>query len=169
MKKINWKKDLKKNLLIAILLFGLTVLFFVPPTYAIFRELVDSDGETVSAEWTVSLDQTGISNNVTVVPENSTGTYTLNVKSLSKVDVVYDIVITNLPTAVDVSIDGVNYPPVTDGSVTFTNAGTILASSQNKINSHTLTFRGTNGSLYENNPLINQTVNVVVNAQQTLN
>ncbi|MBR3660771.1 MAG: hypothetical protein IKN63_02590 [Bacilli bacterium] len=168
MKKINWKKDLKKHLLIAVLLFGLTVLFFVPPTYAIFRELADSDGELVSAEWAVTLEQTGISNNVTVVPGISTGTFTLNVKSLSKVDVVYDIVITDLPAEVDVSIDGVNYPTVSNGSVTFTNAGTILASSQNKINSHTLTFRGTNGSLYENNSLINQVVNVVVNAKQTL-
>lgn len=169
MKKIDLKKDLKKNLLIAIFLFGMTALFFVHPSYAIFRETANSDSELVSAEWVVTLEQAGISNNVTVVPEIAVGTYTLNVKSLSKVDVKYDIVLSNLPNGIDVSIDGVNYPPVSSGSVTFNNAGTILSSSQNKINSHTLTFRGTNGSLYENNPLINQVVNVDVYAQQIMN
>ena len=146
----------------------LLTFFVVPFTFSLYRGNIFANGGLVTAEWAVSLEQNGISNDVTVVPEVATGTYTLNVKSLSQVDVTYDIVITNLPAGVDVSIDGVNYPLVSDGSVTFSNAGTILNNSQNKINSHTLTFRGTNGSLYENNSLINQIVNVVVNAKQTL-
>ena len=168
MKKINYKKDLNKNLLVAILLFLLTALFFVPPTYAIFKEVTESNGDLITAEWDVTLEQGNVNNNVHVVPEIATGTYTLNVKSLSKVDVVYDIVISNLPEEIDVSIDGVNFPPVNSGSVTFINAGTILSNSQNKINSHTLTFRGTSGSLYINNS-IDQIVNVVVNAHQKMN
>ncbi len=168
MKKIDFIKDLHKNILLTILVFVLTALFFVPPTYSLLREESSSDSSIASAEWIVTLEQDGVNNNVTVVPENATGTFTLNVKSLSMVDVTYDIVISNLPTGVDVSIDGINYPPVSLGTVTFTNAGTILATSQNKINTHTLTFRGTDGSLYVNNS-ISRVVNVDVYVQQTLN
>ena len=168
MKKIDFKKGLYKNIFLTVLVFGLTAFFFAPPSYSILRETGDSDSTIATADWIVTLEQAGVNNNVTVVPENATGTYILNIKSLSKVDVTYDIVLSNLPAGVDASIDGVNFPTVTSGTVTFSNAGTILVSSQNKTNSHTLTFRGTDGSLYENNP-INQVVNIDVYAKQTLN
>lgn len=158
------KMDIKKDLLIAIVLFGMTALFFVPSTYAIFKNTTQSSSDIVSAEWVVSLEQDGISDNATVVPGIENGTYTLKVKSLSLVDVKYDIVISQLPNGVDVSIDGVNYPPVSDGTVTFQNAGTILHSSQEKINTHTLTFRGADNATIVDN----QVVKVDVNAQQLL-
>lgn len=167
MKIKNFKKNLPKNILLAVVLFGMTTFIFGPPTYSILREMIEGDSSIAAADWIVTLEQAGVNNNVSVVPENATGTYILNIKSLSKVDVTYDIVLSNLPAGVDVSIDGVNFPPVSSGTVTFSNAGTILANSQNRINSHTLTFRGTDGSLYENNP-INQVVNVDVYAQQTM-
>ena len=168
MKKISFKKNLRKNILLAIILFGMTALIFISPTYSILRDIVISNSDLATADWVVTLEQAGVNNNVTVVPEIATGSYILNVKSLSKVDVVYDVVLSNLPDGVEVSIDGVNYPQVNSGTVTFTNVGTIFASAQQKVNSHVLTFRGTDGSLYVNNA-ITRVVNVDVYAQQTLN
>jgi hypothetical protein len=148
--------------LIIVLMLSLTV---IPLSYAIFRNLIFVDGTLASAVWDVTLVQNGISNDLTVVPGSSNATYTLNVKSLSEVDVKYSITLSNLPTGVEASIDGVTFPPVSNGTVTFTNAGTILYSAGGSTNSHTLTFRGTN----EATTVDSQAVTVNVVAEQMIN
>ncbi len=142
--------------LIIVLMLSLTV---IPLSYAIFRNLIFVDGTLASAIWDVTLVQNGIDNDLTIVPGTSDATYTLNVKSLSEVDVKYSITLSNLPTGIEVSIDGVTFPPVSNGTVTFTNAGTILYSVGGSTNTHTLTFRGTNEAALVNNQAV--TVNVV--------
>lgn len=154
----------KKFEVIVIILFILAV-SLIPTSVAIYKRQADSHSLMASAAWTVSLEQTGVNNNLTVVPGSANATYTLNIKSLSEVDVNYSIVISNLPSGVDVSIDGVTFPPVSNGTVTFSNAGTILYSSSNRINSHTLTFRGANGATLVNNQVV--TINVLAEQATT--
>ena len=159
------KKKIKRNLWIAIFLIVVAAVFFISPSYAIFKNSASSESGITTADWIVSLEQQGIDNNVRVVPGIENGTYTLKVKSLSLVDVKYDIVISNLPSGTDVSIDGVNYPTVSNGTVTIPNAGTILYSAQEKTNTHTLTFRGASNAT----PVNNQEVTIDVNISQLLN
>lgn len=143
--------------LIIVLMISLTV---IPLSYAIFRNIVSIDGTLASAIWDVTLVQNGIDNDLIVVPGSSDATYTLNIKSLSEVDVKYSITLSNLPTGIEASIDGVTFPPVSNGTVTFVNAGTILYSAGGSTNTHTLTFRGTNEATLVNSQAV--TVNVVV-------
>jgi hypothetical protein len=148
--------------LIIVLMLSLTV---IPLSYAIFKNIVFVDGTLATAIWNVTLVQDGIDNDLTVVPGAADATYTLNIKSLSEVDVKYSITLSNLPTGIEASIDGVTFPPVSNGTVTFKNAGTILYSAGGSTNTHTLTFRGTNESTLVNSQAV--TVNVV--AEQIIN
>ena len=74
--------------LIIVLMLSLTV---IPLSYAIFKNIVFVDGTLATAIWNVTLVQDGIDNDLTVVPGSSDATYTLNIKSLSEVDVKYSI------------------------------------------------------------------------------
>ncbi len=152
---------MNKKIKTVVILFALAI-FLVPTTVAILKRQTTSNTSLASASWAVTLEQTGIDNNLTVVPETSNATYTLKVKSLSEVDIKYSIVLSNLPTGIEASIDGETYPPVSNGTVTFNNAGTILYSSGKKTNTHTITFRGTTGAT----PINNQVVKVNVVAEQ---
>ena len=145
-----------------ILLIVCLVLFAIPVSFSLFKKQRNSESSVTSADWSITLEQTGVNNNLTLVPELSTSTYTLNVKSESEVDAKYSIVVSNLPSGVEVSLDGETYPPVSNGSVTFPNAGTILHNAQTKTNTHTLTFRGLNGATV----VSNQAVSVNVIAEQ---
>ena len=153
--------DMNKKIETIVILFVL-VIFLVPTSVAILKRRANSNSSLASAAWAVTLEQNGVDNDLTVVPGTSNDTYTLNVKSLSEVDVKYSIVLSNLPSGIEASIDGVTFPPVSNGTVTFYNAGTILYSSGEKTNTHTLTFRGTSVAT----PINNHAVTVKVVAEQ---
>lgn len=146
----------KFNIIFALVMLSI---FLIPTSFAIYKSQVSSSSSIVSAEWSVSLEQNGVDSDLTVIPGISTDTYTLNIKSLSEVDVKYSIVISNLPTGVEVSLNGVDFVPESNGTITFSNAGTILYSPTGGTNSHTLTFRGTNSSSFVNNKRVD--INVI--------
>ena len=142
-----------------IILFMILSFFLIPVSFAICKSQAIGDSSLAAAQWNVTLEQTGVNNNITVVPGVSTTTYTLNIKSLSEVNVKYSIILGNIPSGIEVSLNGEDFYPPSSGTITFSNAGTILYSSQNKTNTHTLTFRGNNGATAVNNQTI--TVNVI--------
>jgi len=144
---------------IIVVLFAITFLF-IQSSFAIYKRGVAGVSSAVLAEWSVSLDQNGIDNSVSIIPGLTNDTFTLNVKSLSQVDVKYDIVLSNLPSGVEVSINGVDFTRESNGTVTIPNAGTILYNANTRTNSHTLTFRGITGATIVNNQSVN--VNVIV-------
>ena len=152
---------MNKKYKVLIIICGL-MLLLIPASFALFKKQVGGDTSVSAADWSITLEQTGVNNSLTVVPEITETTYTLNVKSMSQVDAKYSIVVSNLPSGVQVSLNGVDFPQVSNGSVTFSNAGTILYNAANKTNTHTLTFRGVNGATFVNN----QTVTVNVIAEQ---
>ncbi len=148
-----------KKIKIVVILFILA-LFIVRSSFALFRGSLASTTAITAAEWNVTLEQTGVNNNLTIIPGLANATYTLNVKSLSDVDINYDVVISNLTSGIEISLDGVNFTPANNGTVTFTNVGTIpYNSANNGIDSKTLTFRGANGATLVNNRTV--TVNVI--------
>ena len=151
---------------IIMMMMGATLIIafaIVSPTFSLLRNNSTKNGQLKLADWNVSLNQTGVNNSLSIVPDASTANYTLNVRSLSEVDVVYDVVISNLPTGVQVSFDGGSFlPQDANHTITITNAGTLLYASGGSSNSHTLTFRAVSGTA----AVSNQTVDIDVIAQQ---
>ena len=148
----------KLKLIVLLFIFGL---FLMRSSFALFRNSLAIDHATDLAEWDVTLEQDGINNSLTVIPGLESSTYTLNVKSLSEVDIKYPVNITNLPSGIEASINGVDFYPEVNGVITFPNEFTILFGSLTKINTHTLTFRGTNNSTYVNNQAVSVNVEAV--------
>ena len=155
---------MKRKLFLIVVIAFVVSLFIFGNSYAIFRNNSSVSWSLSVATWNVTLEQQNVNDQLTLVPENTTANYTLNVKSLSEVDVKYTIVINNLPAGVEISLDGGNFVSQVNNSITFADAGTILYSDNSKIKSHTLTFRATQGTV----PSSNSEVNIDVLVQQIL-
>ena len=139
---------------------GAVIFFAVPFSKAIYKSLISSNGTLTTAVWDVSLNQTGVNNNISLVAGGNTQEYTLNVRSNSEVDAIYSIEVGNVPSGVEIKLYNGNFVSPTNNKITFTNAGTILYSSNNKENTHTLTFRSSSqASAVSNREL---TVDVII-------
>ena len=150
---------MKDKVKLTVILFILALLI-VRSSFSLFKESLAGNSSMLSAEWNVTLEQNGVNNNLIVIPGIYNDTYTLNVKSLSEVDMGYDVVLSNLPSGIEASIDGTNFTPANNGTITFTNVGTIPHNSNNNgIDTKTITLRGTNGATIVNNQVVS--VNVI--------
>ena len=158
---------MKTRVTINIVILIVLVMFFVTSfSYAIYVGNGHLNGDIVSADWNVSLNQTGINNYLSVVANGGTATYNLNIVSNSSVDVVYSIVLSNLPTGVSVKLD--NAQNFTEQSssheIIFSNAGSINYTGNQITKTHTLTFKADIGaSIVEN-----QQISVDVIARQII-
>ncbi len=149
----------KVNIRLVILL-GLLSVFALPSSFAILKSYASSSKSLVSSIWSVSLEQTGVNNNISVIEGGSAQNYTLNVKSLSEVDVIYTIVLSNIPSGVEVKLDNGQFQTPTNNTVTFTDAGTILYSDVNKTKTHTIAFKANSGTALVNNQIVGVDVTV---------
>ncbi len=150
-----------KNAEIAILIF-LLVVFCIPSSLGIFKKLIGANGLVNASQWNVSLNQDGINNNLQVIPDTLNAGYTLKVTSNSQVDVVYSIIVSNLPAGVEVKLDDGNFQTPTNNTVIFNDAGNIYYSDDTKEKTHILTFKANTGATIVNN----QTVDVNVEFKQ---
>ena len=120
-----------------------------------YRTNLQATNSASIAGWHVStnvVDNTN--NNLSIVSENNAASYTVEVNSTSEVTTRYTIVLTNVPTGLQVKLDGGNYQTPTNNKITF-NAGTFAPSDATPTHTHTLTF---------NDPLTtSNSGNVVVN------
>lgn len=154
----------KKHTIIVGLSIGIMGLLLIPFSNAIFNSSANSSKTLTTAAWSVSLNQTEISNDISIISGVDTQDFTLKVRSNSEVDAKYSIVIGNIPSGVEISLDGGTYATPSNGTITFANAGTILYSSNNKENTHTLTFRSNTGTT----PVTNRELTVDVIVEQIL-
>ena len=155
------KKE-KKILFIIIIIIVLSI--SIPITKAVFKSGSNADDSLSVAGWSVSLNQTGINNNLNLVPGENTATYRVRVNCNAEVDAKYSIVLGNVPTGVEVSLDSGPYRTPTNNTITFNNAGTILYSSNIKENEHIMEFRAVSGTAN----VYNQTLTVDVIIEQEL-
>ena len=150
-----------KNIELVILVYLLAT-FCIPSTLGIYKRNASSSSIVDTSAWDVDIDQTGLSGSVSVIEGDANGgTYTLKVVSDSEVDVVYDIIVRNIPSGVQVKLGNGSFQPASS-TVTFSNAGTILYGSQPMENTHVLTFKANNGATIVNN----QTVTIDVDFKQ---
>ena len=148
-----------KNIELIVLVYLLSV-FCIPSSLGLLKRHTDTTGLVSAASWNVSLNQTGISNTLSIANDGSTGTYTLKVVSDSEVDTEYSIIISNIPSGVDVKIDTENnYRTPVNGVVTIDPAGIINYTGSSEEVTRTLTFRANNGATAVSNQTI--TVDVV--------
>ena len=140
-----------KQFQIVVMLY-LLLAFCIPSSLGIYKKTTVTSGSLTAAKWDVSLNQNGISGNVTATIGNANGaSYTLKLVNGSEVDVNYSITISNIPNGVDVMINGGSYLTPQNGTVTISNAGTINYSSSPVEVTRTLTFRANNGASTINN------------------
>ena len=156
------KKKLSKKQIIVILLF---ITFFVPVTYATYRRVVLGNASLGLARWSVSLNQSAVNEYLSVIPDPNgvAASYTVNITSVSDVNVVYSIVIDNLPTGVSVALDNGTYVQENNHEVVFNNVSTILYNAQNKSKSHTLSFKASSSTQYVTNTEVD--IDVIVKQQ----
>ena len=155
---------MKNKKVIILLIIVLILIFFVPSSFAVFKYMKNGNGTISGAEWDVSLNQTGIDNTLTVIPGMLNASYVVNVRSHSEVDVSYSIVVSSLPSNVEVSLDGGAYQTQTNNTITFSNVGTIGYRDETKEKTHILSFKAIDGVSY----LSNQEVNVDVRFKQVV-
>ena len=151
---------------IPIIISVLVILFIIPMSYAIYRSYSTVGGNIAAASWNVSLNQNNVNNNLTIIPgeAGTTASYTINITSNSEVDVIYSIVIENLPSGVSISLDDGSFVAANNNKVVFTDVGTILYSDANKNKSHVITIKANSNTQYVNN----QEIDVNVIARQAL-
>jgi len=157
---------MKKKTLLIVMLILVVSFFVVNGALAIYRSTTTPTGSLALASWDVSLQQSGVSNYISIVPGDATSTadYTLNVRNLSEVDIIYSVIISDVPSGVSISFDNGAFVPETNNQVIFNEVGTIHYSDQNKTKTHTLTFKGDYTAAYATDEEVN--VNVV--ARQVL-
>ena len=134
-----------------ILMFAVLIgLLIVPATYAIFRGTVNSSLALTSSEWDVSLNQNNDNNYLTIVPEpeNVNDTYTLHMTSNSEVDVIYSIIIDNVPTGVSVKAGNGSFVQESNHKVLLNNAGVIHYNPNGSTEDCVLTFKASSGATF---------------------
>ena len=149
----------------SIFVIGLSFIFYAVHTFALLRSTAQGTGTIDTASWSVTRSQSQPGDSLEVIPGLTTDDYTLTVQSSSEVDVIYSIIISNLPADVEVDLDnGGNYRPQSNGTITIDPAGTINYNDSVKTKTHTLTFRATSGAT----PVANQSINIDVRFKQGL-
>ena len=130
----------KKMILDLLSMVFVMTLFLGSSTYAIYRGFISIGGTLASSEWHVYLNQQNVEDHLSIVQGGATDTYTLRIVSESEVDVVYSIIISNLPAGVSVSLDNDTPIPQSNNQVIISNAGTILYQNSEHTKIHHLTF-----------------------------
>ncbi len=155
---------MKKRMLL-LLVFVVMVFAIIATTFAIFRSSSSATGSIRAATWSISRSQSGSGDSLEIVPELSNDVYNLTVTSHSEVDVTYTIIISNLPSGVEVALDGGTYRIPTSGTVRISNAQTVINYNDAiKTKNHTLTFRATSSA----QTVVDQEIDIDVEFKQAL-
>ena len=148
------------------LLVLILLLFCTMYTFALYRNTRNGIGTIKSATWSVTRSQSQSGDSINVIPGGSTDTYELTVESNSEVDVKYKIIISNLPSGVEVDLDNTGFlTPTVNGDLVIENANTIINYNDvSKTKVHTLTFRAVSGT----EEVLNQEIDIDVEFSQVV-
>ena len=157
---------MRKKILTIIILVLVLSFFVIKGSFALYRNVINPSADIAAATWSVTLNQSGVNNNLAVVAgdENSTASYTVNVTSTSQVDVIYSIVVEDIPEGVKVKLDDGEYQTPTNGQVIYVDVSTINYTDVNKTKSHILTFKAESTAT----AALQEEININVVTRQTL-
>ncbi len=139
--------DYKKIIICLVLIFAVLVLISNTYFNAKYKTTVSGSDTAHIAKWSVGIDTDSNPSKLFVVSEsnleneNGTNSYEIVVNNNSEVANRYWIVVSNVPTDMQVKLDeGMYRSGNTDGVITFDNVGTFLVG-DNTPRTNTLTFR----------------------------
>ena len=157
-----------KNKIIVLMIFvlGILIVSYSVHTFALFKSSTNTNGLIKTSTWSVERNYSQIGDSIDIYPGGATDSYTLTVQSNSEVDVLYKIIISNLPSGVEVDIDNTGYlTPAANGSLTIENNNTTIKYSDSvKTKTHILTFRATD----EAQIVTNQEIHIDVEFRQNV-
>ncbi len=139
----------KRKLQLA-LFFGVLSFIVIPSSYAVFKSYASSEESLASANWNVSLTQNGNDNYLTIVPEpeNVNDTYTLHMTNNSDVDVIYSIIIDNVPSGVSAKAGNGNFVSESNNKILINNAGVIHYAAGGSTEDCVLTFKAASNATF---------------------
>ena len=150
---------------IIILIFIMFFCFYAVHTFALYRDSKNGSGSMKAATWSVTRSQSQSGDSIDVISGGDTDTYSLTVQSNSEVDVKYKIIISNLPTGIEVDLDNGGYLTPSNGSLTIQNNNTVINYNDvSKTKTHTLTFRAVSGT----ESVLNQEIDIDVEFSQVV-
>lgn len=134
-------------------------------TFAIFRGNGVAEGDLATAKWSVTRSQSATGDSLVVIPGLLEDEYDLTVTSTSEVDIKYKVLISNLPSGVEVALDDGSYLTPTGGSLTITNNNLrINYNDSNKTKTHIIHLRAATGTT----AVENQSINIDVEFSQVV-
>ena len=142
------RKKITEFLIIYFLFFTLN---FTSNTFSKFVGRIDGSGSMIVAKWDVSVDNEISTKSINLVSGNTTQEYTFEVESKSEIATKYDVILTNVPNDVKVSIDGKNKKTPTNNKIEFTNVGIFEANASTNKRTHVLKFETTIDTEVQNN------------------
>ncbi len=135
MKKIKIRKKTIVIIILAIITFSNSYLI------AKYTSLLSASNSAGVAKWNVTYDTSdNASNTLNLVSGNVTQNYIIKVTSASEVAANYSIVLSGVPSEMEVKIDGGSYQTPISNRIEFTNAGSFTGSDIRSTHTHTLTF-----------------------------
>ena len=159
-------KKKQRLLIISIILIALLIsIVILPGTFSAYRTNNSGNALLRASIWDVTVNANGANNQINLISGVTEYDYVLEVESGSEVDVAYKVLVNDLPSGVEVALDGGAYHAPTNGTVTFINAGTILYDDLSHTRTHTLSFKSNIGTT----EATNLTINVDVEAMQNNN
>ena len=153
-------RNLKK---VMIALVVLLLFLGIHSSLGIFKSTSNVPSAFPVASWDVDVSTNSSSSMQLLANTTDTSSYTITVTSDSEVDTNYSIIVSNIPSGVQVKLDDGSFQPYSS-TVTFLNVGTILYGAQPNTATHTLTFRANTGAT----PVSNQQVSVDVEFKQNV-
>ncbi|MBR7041873.1 MAG: hypothetical protein IKI04_00045 [Bacilli bacterium] len=151
----------KNNKILIIIIFVLLALY-IPFSLGLLKNRANLPSPVSFARWDVSADF-DLNGSMHLVPNSGTSSYSIVVSSDSEVDTDYSIIVSNIPSGVQVKLDNDEFQPYSS-TVTFSNAGTILYGAGVNSATHTISFRANTGAPFVNN----QSVGVNVEFKQKM-
>ena len=142
MKHINIKENDYIKIVICILAI-LLMFVLISNTYfnAKYKSKINSNNNVTIAKWNVSTNVTdNTNNNLSIISENSKPSYIVKVNSTSEVATSYSIILSNVPTGLEVKIDNNDYQKPDHNTITFNDVGTFAANDETTTHNHILTF-----------------------------
>ena len=135
---------ISKRIATFIFLYIILFVFFLTynitmKTFSKYASADSKDAEASIAKWEVSLD-TENSNNTFNTISGDTVQYILKIISESEIASCYTVVLSDLPSEIQVSIDGGIFQTPTNNMITYTNLGEFDLDDEETEHTHTLAF-----------------------------
>ena len=133
--------DYRKIMICLIAIIALFILISNTYFNAKYRSRFSGTGSARVAKWNTNVNTDGNLNKLFVVSENTndTSSYTITVNSVSEVASKYSIILSNVPTNLQVKLDDGMYRGTNNGIITF-DGGSFLVGGETT-RTHTLTFK----------------------------